>query len=118
VRIEGGDQRRPPFGAGALDRAADHRLVPEVKSIEIAERDDAPAKRSGTAEPPSSRSMARAIGEGGGADNRRLAAEAGRAAVAHQPDEAEGGASSGEAVGGAAVLSRETSASAPDRRRA
>ena len=34
-----------PFGAGALDRAADHRLVPVVKSIEIAERDDAPAKR-------------------------------------------------------------------------
>ena len=42
--IEGRDQHRPPLGAGALDRAAHHRLVARVKSIEIAERDDAAAK--------------------------------------------------------------------------
>ena len=42
--IEGGDQRRPALGAGAIDGAADHRLVALVKSVEIAERDDAAAK--------------------------------------------------------------------------
>jgi hypothetical protein len=45
VGIEGGDQHRPLFRLGALDGAGDHGLVPPVKSIEIAERDDAPAKR-------------------------------------------------------------------------
>ena len=58
MRIEGRDQHRPALGAGARDGAAHHRLVALVKSVEIAERDDAAAKRSGTAEPPSSRSMA------------------------------------------------------------
>ena len=44
VRIEGRDQSRPALGAGARDGAADHRLVAGVKSIEIAERDDAAAQ--------------------------------------------------------------------------
>ena len=44
MRIEGRDQRRPALDAGAIDGAADHRLVAEVKSVEIAERDDAAAK--------------------------------------------------------------------------
>jgi hypothetical protein len=42
--IEGGDQGRTPFAACALDGTADHRLVPDVESVEIAERDDAAAK--------------------------------------------------------------------------
>jgi hypothetical protein len=31
----------------ALDRPADHRLVAEVKAVEIAERDDAPLEAVG-----------------------------------------------------------------------
>ena len=42
VRVEGRDDHRPPLVEGARDRAADHRLVAEVESVEIAERDDAP----------------------------------------------------------------------------
>ncbi|HEY0626551.1 MAG TPA: hypothetical protein VGD10_07430 [Allosphingosinicella sp.] len=45
MRIEGRDQHRPRFCPGALDRPAHHRLVARMKSIEIAERDDAPAQR-------------------------------------------------------------------------
>ena len=44
MRIEGRDQHRPPLGAGARHGAAHHRLVALVKSVEIAERDDAAAK--------------------------------------------------------------------------
>ncbi len=47
VRIEGGDDRRTALGASTVDRAADHGLVPEVESVEIAERDDPAAKRGG-----------------------------------------------------------------------
>ena len=45
VRIEGRDQGRPALGPRARDGAADHRLVAGMKSVEIAERDDAAAKR-------------------------------------------------------------------------
>ncbi len=40
VRVEGGDDRRPPLVGPRCDRAADHRLVAEVEAVEIAERDD------------------------------------------------------------------------------
>ena len=43
MRIEGRDQHRPPFRAGAADGAAHHRLVALVEAVEIAERDDAAA---------------------------------------------------------------------------
>jgi hypothetical protein len=41
MRIEGGDDHRPPLVEGARHGAADHRLVAEVEAIEIAECDDA-----------------------------------------------------------------------------
>ena len=41
VGVEGGDDDRPPLVEAALDRSPDHRLVAEMKSVEIAERDDA-----------------------------------------------------------------------------
>jgi len=47
VRVEGRDDRGAAGGTRTLDRAANHRLVPQVKSIEIAERDIAPAKALG-----------------------------------------------------------------------
>ena len=40
VRVEGRDDHRPPLMRAALHRAPYHRLVAEVKAIEIAERDD------------------------------------------------------------------------------
>ena len=49
MRIEGGDDHRPPLVESALDRAADHRLVAEVEAVEIAERDDAPLQGFGDA---------------------------------------------------------------------
>ena len=42
VRVEGGDDHRPPLVEAALDRPVHHRLVAEVESVEIAEGDDAP----------------------------------------------------------------------------
>jgi len=47
--IEGGDDHGSPLVEAALDRPPDNRLVTEVKSVEIAEGDDAPAKRVGDA---------------------------------------------------------------------
>jgi hypothetical protein len=44
MRIEGGDQRRLAIRASIFDRPVHHCLVPLVKPIEIAKRDDAPAK--------------------------------------------------------------------------
>ncbi|KAI1692990.1 hypothetical protein DdX_20911 [Ditylenchus destructor] len=44
VGVEGRDDRRTALGTRAFDRAADHRLVPPVKPVEIAERDDPAAK--------------------------------------------------------------------------
>jgi hypothetical protein len=44
MRIEGRDQRRPPVRAGARHRPPDHRLVPEMEAVEIAQRDD-PARQ-------------------------------------------------------------------------
>ena len=49
MRVEGGDDRRPPLMEGARDRPPDHRLVAEVESVEIAERDDAPREAVGDA---------------------------------------------------------------------
>ena len=49
VRIERGDDHRPPLVESALDRAPDHRLVAEVESVEIAEGDDAPLEVRGDA---------------------------------------------------------------------
>ena len=49
VRVEGGDDDRPPLVVAARDRAPDDRLVAEVEAVEIAERDDAAAKRVGHA---------------------------------------------------------------------
>ena len=47
MRIEGGDDDRPALVRAALHGAADHRLVAEVKAVEIAERDDRAAKGVG-----------------------------------------------------------------------
>ena len=47
VRVEGGDDHRPPLVEAALDRAPDHRLVAEMEAVEIAERDDASPKPVG-----------------------------------------------------------------------
>ena len=44
MRVEGGDDHRPPLVRAARDRAADHRLVAEVEAVEIAERDDRSAQ--------------------------------------------------------------------------
>src|SRR3546814_14391879 len=44
MRIERCDQGRAGFGARAIDRRADHRLVPAMKSVEIAERGHPAAK--------------------------------------------------------------------------
>jgi hypothetical protein len=44
VRVEGGNDDRAAFVMPACDGAADHGLVAEVKAVEIAERDDAPAQ--------------------------------------------------------------------------
>ena len=49
VRIEGGDDHRPALVKCARDRAADHRLVAEMESVEIAEGDDAPLELIGDA---------------------------------------------------------------------
>ncbi len=49
VGVEGGDDHRPPLVEAALDRAPDHRLVAEMESVEIAERDDAPPEAVGDA---------------------------------------------------------------------
>ena len=46
MRVEGRDDRRAPVVLGMMHRAADHRLVPGVKAVEIAERDDAAAQRT------------------------------------------------------------------------
>jgi hypothetical protein len=40
MRIEGRDQRRPALGARPLDRPADHRLMADMETVEIAERHD------------------------------------------------------------------------------
>ncbi len=47
VRVEGGDDDRPPLMEAARDRAAHHRLVAEVESVEIAERENAPLQLIG-----------------------------------------------------------------------
>ena len=47
VRVEGGDDHRPPLVETARDRPPDHRLVAEVEAVEIAERDDAPLEAFG-----------------------------------------------------------------------
>ena len=47
MRVEGGDDHRPPLVRAALHRPPDHRLVAEVEAVEIAERDDRAAKRVG-----------------------------------------------------------------------
>ena len=49
VRIEGGDDHRPPLVEAARDRPPDHRLVAEMEAVEIAERDDAPLEAVGDA---------------------------------------------------------------------
>ena len=49
VRVEGGDDHRPPLVKCARDGAADHRLVAEMESVEIAECDDAPLETVGDA---------------------------------------------------------------------
>ena len=64
MRIEGRDQSRPPLGAGARDGAAHHRLVALVKSVEIAERDDAAAKRVRNRRAPVQALHGGAIGSG------------------------------------------------------
>ena len=38
VRVEGGDDHRPPLVRAALHRAPDDRLVAEMEAVEIAER--------------------------------------------------------------------------------
>jgi hypothetical protein len=68
--IEGRDQSWPPLRACAGHGAADHRLVPGMKPIEIAERDDPPAKRPGNRRAAVQPLHGRAIGAGAGADNR------------------------------------------------
>jgi hypothetical protein len=45
MRIEGRDHRRPPFVRRLLDRPPDHRLVPQVKPVEIAQRHNRAAHR-------------------------------------------------------------------------
>ena len=45
--VEGGDDRRSALVEGALDRAADHRLMATVEAVEIAQRDDRAAERFG-----------------------------------------------------------------------
>ncbi len=47
VRIEGRDDDRPPLMRAALYCSPDHRLVAEVKAVEIAKRDDRAAKLVG-----------------------------------------------------------------------
>jgi len=47
MRIERRGDHRPPLVEGARDGAARHRLVAEVKTVEIAERDDAPLETVG-----------------------------------------------------------------------
>ena len=47
MRIEGRDDRRSSGGARGGDGALDHRLVSEVESIEIAQRDDTTGKVRG-----------------------------------------------------------------------
>ncbi len=44
VRVESRDDDRAPLVMAARDRPPDDRLVAEVKTVEIAEREDAPAK--------------------------------------------------------------------------
>ncbi|BCI71051.1 hypothetical protein SPKIRA_18810 [Sphingomonas paucimobilis] len=45
MRIEGRDQRRTPLGPGTRDGGPDHRLMTEMKSVEIAQRDDPAGQR-------------------------------------------------------------------------
>ena len=47
VRVEGRNQGRTTLGPRLGQRPPDHRLVPEVKAVEVAERDDAAAQRIG-----------------------------------------------------------------------
>ena len=47
VRVEGGDDHRPPHVEAERDRAVHHRLVAEVKAVEIAEREDGAAELVG-----------------------------------------------------------------------
>ena len=47
VRVEGRDDHRPPLVEAARDRPPDHRLVAQMKAVEIAERDDAAAETLG-----------------------------------------------------------------------
>ena len=49
MRVEGGDDHRPPLMERARDSAGDHRLVAEVESVEIAEGEDAPLEALGNA---------------------------------------------------------------------
>ncbi len=44
MRVEGGDDYRPPLVRAALHRPPDHRLVAEMEAIEIAQRDDRAAQ--------------------------------------------------------------------------
>ena len=47
VRVESGDDRRAAFPARPFDRLGDDRLMPEMEAVEVAERDDRPAKGLG-----------------------------------------------------------------------
>src|SRR3546814_11065891 len=44
MRVEGRDDRGKPLVLRMMHRAADNRLMPGVKAVEIAERDDAAAQ--------------------------------------------------------------------------
>src|SRR5262245_19245715 len=47
--VEGRDDHRTPLVKGALDRPVHHRLVAEMETVEIAERDDASPQSLGDA---------------------------------------------------------------------
>ena len=52
VGIEGRDERGATLGLCPGDRAPDHRLVAEMESVEIAERDDSAGKMRGDRSAP------------------------------------------------------------------
>src|SRR5258708_705767 len=45
VRVERGDDHRPPFMRPTLHRPPDHRLMARVEAVEIAQRDDRATQR-------------------------------------------------------------------------
>src|SRR3546814_13633558 len=61
MRIEGRDDRRKPLVLRMMHRAADNRLMPGVKAVEIAERDDAAAQ--GALDAVVARSEERRVGQ-------------------------------------------------------